>query len=132
MRASKVFENINFERGQDPKDAMGIGDVGGRECKRKKAEFSIRRDEIYNAAKELSSRFSRKTQNITTRDDISFYKVNFRTKHMNTYTLEVTYFAPRYEMTLISSRGREDHLAFETIDTLIKQIEFYEKNSNII
>ncbi len=25
MRAKKVFENIKFERGQDPKKAMGIG-----------------------------------------------------------------------------------------------------------
>lgn len=132
MRARFVLENINFERGIDPKDSMSIGDVEGREKKRKKEEFAKRRDEIYDAAKELSLRFSKKGHSITTKDDISFYKVTFRTRKMNTYILEVTYYAPRYELDFISSRGREERLGFENIDTLIRQIEFYEKNSNFV
>jgi hypothetical protein len=132
VKAKFVFENINFERGIDPKDSMELGDVEGREKKRKKAEFAIRRDEIYDAAKKLSLKISRKGHSLTTSDEISFYKVTFRSRKMNTYILEVTYYAPRYELTFISSRGRETRLAFESIDTIIKQIEFYEKHSNLV
>lgn len=127
-----IDESLNFERGIDPKDSMELGDVEGREKKRKKAEFALRRDEIYDAAKKLKAKFSTPQQTITTTDEISFYKVTFRTRKKNTYILEVTYYAPRYELTLITSRGREDRLAFETIDTLIRQVEFFEKHSNMI
>jgi len=132
VKAKFVFENINFERGMDPKDSMEIGDVEGREKKRRKEEFNLRRDEIYDAAKKLKAKFSTPKQTITTTDEISFYKITFRTRNKNTYILEVTYYAPRYELTFISSRGREDRLAFEKVDTLIRQIEFFEKNSHLV
>lgn len=128
MRARLVLENMNFERGMDPKDSMELGDVEGREKKRKKAEFALRRDQIYDVAKKLSLKYSKKGHTITTSDEISFYKVTFRTRKWNTYILEVTYFAPRYEITIISKQGRETRLSFEDTDTLIKQIEFWERH----
>lgn len=34
MKANFVYENLNFKRGQDPKDALEIGDVEGRKIAR--------------------------------------------------------------------------------------------------
>ena len=130
--AFDLKESINFERGLDPKDSMELGDVEGRERKRKKAEFAKRRDEIYDAAKKLSAKFSRKGHSITTSDEISFYKVTFRTKKWSTYIIEVTYFAPNYELIYINKNGRETRLSYRELETLIHQIEYYEKIGHLL
>jgi hypothetical protein len=38
LKAFKVFERINFERGSDPKDSMSLGDVKGRLLEKTKKE----------------------------------------------------------------------------------------------
>ena len=46
MKAFKVFETQNFERGTDPRDAMSIGDVIGRRLEIRKKEATQAIDEI--------------------------------------------------------------------------------------
>ena len=46
MKALKVFETQNFERGIDPKDSMSIGDVQGRLLKKRRAEATQCMEEI--------------------------------------------------------------------------------------
>lgn len=46
MKAYKVFETQNFERGIDPKDSMEIGDVTGRLLKIRRAEAIQAMEEV--------------------------------------------------------------------------------------
>lgn len=46
MKALKVFEIQNFERGIDPKDSMSIGDVQGRLLKKRRVEATQCMEEI--------------------------------------------------------------------------------------
>lgn len=48
MKAFKVFETQNFERGIDPKDSMKLGDVMGRLLKIRRAEATQAMEEILN------------------------------------------------------------------------------------
>jgi hypothetical protein len=119
----------------DPRDAMSIGDVEGREEKRKKEEdrktkreYKKRQKEVIKAAEALSSKYSKKGHILRSHDALRYYTTIFVTKKMNTYTLTVTYYAPNYELIITSKQGRETRLAFEKIDKLIQQIEFWERH----
>ena len=46
MKAFKVFERINFERGSDPRDSMSLGDVKGRLLKKVKEEATQALEEV--------------------------------------------------------------------------------------
>jgi hypothetical protein len=48
LKALKVFEKLEFERGIDPKDSMRIGDVQGRLLKARRAEALEAMEEILN------------------------------------------------------------------------------------
>lgn len=45
MKAQFVFENLRFERGEDPMDTMQIGDIKGRKLKKQKNIPRLERDE---------------------------------------------------------------------------------------
>ena len=45
MKAKFIYENMEFERGQEPKEAMGIGLVG--ELKKSFDELNKIKDDVY-------------------------------------------------------------------------------------
>lgn len=111
MRAFKIFESLNFERGQDPKDSMNIGRVWERKVKAVK-------DKMKTAMKILAF----ESNALLVWDDVSRTPIGYIsyefTKEKYTYFLLYTY-------TLIGKNQNEKFVSgYQVKDTAnIKELE---------